>query len=335
MGSSVTCDFCWHLCKLKEGQRGLCQVRENQGGAVVTLGYGQVLASGMDPIEKKPMYHLLPGAKTLSFALFGCNLRCQFCQNHDISQPDSSYWPGAKASLESEVTSAKALVMLMQQYDSPIMSYTYSDPIVWQDYMLDVAKQVHRIGRLNCMVTNGSFSTPSLQRVLPFIDGFNIDVKGDEQFYRTYCGGSLDPVLDSVETIAAQSDKILEVTTLLIEGIHDAAMVRLLAQRLAQRQVQVWHLSRFFPHYRMQHRKPTSEAFLQEMLMIAKDSGIPYVYAGNSSLEGWDKTVCPSCHQTLISSHTYHSKAALEAKTHIVDGVCERCGEPIYGRFSS
>lgn len=301
----------------------------------MSLGWGDVVASGIDPIEKKPMYHLLPGAKTFSVALFGCNFRCEFCQNHRISQTDSPHWPGNKNYSAQSITSPESLVKIMDSSKTQIMSYTYSDPIVWQDYMLDVAKLVHQRGRINCMVTNGSFSKNSLERVLPYIDAFNIDVKGDEDFYRTYCGGSLAPVLESVSTIGANPEKVLEVTTLLIEGIHSSSSIRRLAAQLANRHVRVWHLSRFFPHYRMQDRVPTTEDFLFEMLEIARQSGIPYVYAGNSFLPGWDRTICPGCHRVLVSSHSYSGESALEAKTNIVDGACAFCGQSIYGKFSS
>jgi len=324
----LRCDFCWRMCTLSRGQKGVCGIRENRDGSLVTLGWGKVVASGLDPIEKKPLYHFHPGANTLSFALFGCNFRCQFCQNHEIAQQDGSGSPH-----NSAVTKPELMVRLLERTGSPIMSYTYSDPIVWQDYMLETAELVHGEGKLNCMVTNGSFSAPSLERVLPLMDAFNIDVKGDEDFYRNVCGGSLAPVLDSVAKIAAESSKVVEVTTLLIEGYHDERMLRFLAKELAAAGVKVWHLSRFFPHYHMRHLPPTSEAFLEKMLLIAQDSGIPYVYSGNSALSGWDRTVCPSCRKVLIRSHSYGGEAALDVGHHIADGKCCNCGEAIYGRF--
>ncbi len=333
MAKTVQCDFCWHMCTLAPGERGICGIRENRDGSLVTLGWGEIVASGIDPIEKKPLYHVYPGKKTYSIALFGCNLRCQFCQNHHISQPDSPYRIGGQRHFAIVQTSAEAVVEKMDEADLSIMSYTYSDPIVWQDYMLSVAQLVHDRKKINCMVTNGSFSEASLQRVLPYIDAFNIDVKGDENFYRKLCKGSLQPVLHAVETIAAQSDKVLEVTTLLIEGYHNPAMIKQLGQQLVERGVKVWHLSRFFPHYRMQSWPPTAEEFLQEMLLIAEDVGIEYVYAGNSALETYDQTYCPACRATLIHSHSYSGEAAIDTKEHIIDGKCRYCGRAIYGFF--
>lgn len=291
-----------------------------------------MVAIGVDPIEKKPMYHLLPGAKTFSFALFGCNYTCLFCQNHHISQMESPSWPGWNRD-SRKVVSPKQLVQHFDRTQTPIMSYTYSDPIVWQDYLLEVAALVHERGKLNCMVTNGSFSPASLQQVLPLVDAFNIDVKGDNQFYRTYCGGALDPVLRAVQAIAAREDRILEATTLIIEGIHTEKMVRTLAAQLHDAGLQVWHLSRFFPHYRMTDRSETSEAYLADMLHIAKDAGIPYVYGGNSMLSEWDRTLCPSCNAVLIRSHSYSGQAASDAAHTIHDRMCSTCNALIYGMF--
>ena len=332
MDQALQCDFCWRMCSLKPGESGVCAIRENHEGSLRTMGWGEVLATAIDPIEKKPMYHLLPGSRTFSFALFGCNYTCQFCQNHHLSQRESPSWPG-KSGVSSQVVSPEWLVQQFDETRMPIMSYTYSDPIVWQDYLLAVAALVHERGKLNCMVTNGSFSTASLQRVLSLVDAFNIDVKGDSQFYRTYCGGALEPVLRAVETIATRKDRVLEVTTLLIEGIHTERMVKELAAQLYDAGLQVWHLSRFFPHYRMTDRSETSEAYLADMLLLAKDAGIPHVYAGNSMLAEWDRTLCPSCNAVLIRSHNYSGHAASDAAHTIHDRRCSTCNALIYGLF--
>lgn len=308
-------------------------MRKHTGNSLVTLGFGQIVASGVDPIEKKPMYHFLPGRKTFSFALFGCNYTCQFCQNHRISQTDSPFWPGRSNHAGPIPMAPQELVGLMEQSGCPIMSYTYSEPLVWQDYMLQTATMVRDMGKLNCMVTNGSFSPRALQRILGLIDAFNIDVKGDDHFYRKFCGGTLQPVLDAVETIAAKRDTVLEVTSLLIEGIHTEKMVKTMARQLADRGVQVWHLSRFFPQYNMTALPPTSEKFLEEMLLVAEAVGIPYVYAGNSELYAWEKTLCPACHKTLIHSHSYAGEAFNETQQNLPGGVCASCGQHIYGRF--
>jgi pyruvate formate lyase activating enzyme len=330
----LTCDFCWHMCRIPLGGVGLCHVRANREGKLVTLGWGEVLASSIDPIEKKPLYHVLPGVKTYSIALFGCNYSCKFCQNHQLSQIDSPLWPGHPEYRVKSIVTPEEVVKDFERSGCPIMSYTYSEPIVWQDYMLAVAQQVRKLGKINCMVTNGSFSEKSLERLLDVIDVFNIDIKGDELFYRQYCSASLVPVLRGIQEIAQRSDKVLEVTTMIIEGIHTKSMIRSLAQSLVDAKVHVWHLSRFFPHYQMRDRAPTSERFLESMLLIAEEAGIPYVYAGNSSLGSWERTVCPHCKTTLIHTHSYSGEATKEAKRTIIDGRCANCGEPIYGLFT-
>ncbi len=336
MSQNATCDFCYRGCVIPEGGTGRCGVREHKEGRIQTLGYGEVVATGMDPIEKKPFYHVYPGKKTLSFALFGCNFTCNFCQNHRISQIDSVLYPRHIGRSRFPLqTLPQELAHTLLSSRATIMSYTYSEPIVWQDYMLETAKLVHQAGLTNCMVTNGSFSPTSLERVLPFIDAYNIDVKGDEGFYRKYCGGRLEPVLQAIRTICATPHKILEVTTLVIEGIHTPAMLKWMGHELKEAGVQVWHLSRFFPHYHMESVPATSEQFLLEALLIAKDSGIPFIYAGNSGLADWDKTLCPSCGNTLMATHSYSGEAAWESATHIQHGRCVNCDFPIYGIFHS
>jgi len=335
MAPALRCSFCWRMCSIEPGTSGLCGIRENKQGKLRTIGWGEVVASGVDPIEKKPMYHLLPGAKTFSFALFGCNYTCLFCQNHHITQRESPYWPEQSGASTHTAMSPEELVQLFDRSRTPIMSYTYSDPIVWQDYMLEVAELVHARGKLNCMVTNGSFSTESLNRVLPVIDAFNIDVKGDNQFYRSYCTGALKPVLQAVETIAARKDRILEVTTLIIEGVHTERMMQELAAQLYDAGVQVWHLSRFFPHYRMSSRPQTSEAYLARMLEIARDARISHVYAGNSMLTEWDRTLCPACGTPLVRSHAYSGQAASDVSRTMRDGRCRACNAEIYGLFTT
>jgi len=248
---------------------------------------------------------------------------------------DSALYPGhADRRLRPPLTSPEELVATLVASGAPMMSYTYSEPIVWQDYMLATAKGVREKGLLNCMVTNGSFSPASLERVLPWIDAFNIDVKGDEAFYRDYCGGRLAPVLDAIGTITRTPKKILEVTTLVIEGMHTGAMLAMIGKELARLGVKVWHLSRFFPHYKMADQPPSSERFLLEMLEVARSSGIPYIYAGNSTLSDWEQTCCPNCGTLLMASHSYAGEAGLDCAESIVDGKCQACGEPVYGLFS-
>jgi pyruvate formate lyase activating enzyme len=306
-------------------------------GKLITLGYGNLVSQATDPIEKKPFYHFMPGSRTMSAALFGCNFRCEFCQNYEIAQAPYSRIAGrflTREVDEQRFTSPRKLALAMRESGLRIMSYTYSDPIVWQDYMLDTAREVKELGGLNTMVTNGSFTPESLSRALPYIDAYNIDVKGHQDFYQRFCKGSLKPVLKSIETIISSSDAVVEVTTLVIEEVHTLDDITLLGKMLSDLGVKVWHLSRFFPTFHMADYRMTREPYLLECLERASASGIPFIYAGNSTLEAWGATHCPSCRRVLISSHTYRGEAGAESRSSIIDGCCSSCGAPIYGRFS-
>lgn len=316
--SSLTCDFCWRHCTLAEGQSGVCKVRKNVQGKLVTTTYGQIEAMGVDPIEKKPLYHYYPGSRTFSFALYGCNIACSFCQNFSLSQGEPS------TTLAGERLDPSRIVAMARERGCHSISYTYSEPLVWQDYMLAVAHLAKKAGMQNIMVTNGSFSREALERLLPVIDAFNLDIKGDEAFYKDVCKGQQKPVLDAIAAIT-RTKAHLEVTTMLIESMHSPEDVSTLGRHLHERGVQVWHLSRFFPHYKMSHLKPTSEAYLKKMVDLASQSGIPYIYSGNSRTER--TTFCPSCHALLIDEHNaMHDSLEF--------GACKRCKTPIYGVFA-
>lgn len=316
--TSLVCDFCWRHCNLAEGQIGICKVRKHVQGKLVTTTYGQIEAMAVDPIEKKPLYHYYPGSNTFSFALFGCNFSCQFCQNYTLSQGEPTL------SLASERVEPSKIVAMARSKGCHSISYTYSEPLVWQDYMLDVATLAKKAGMQNIMVTNGSFSKEALKRLLPVIDAFNVDLKGDEVFYGEVCKGQQQVVLDAIEAIA-KTPAHLEVTTMLIESMHTSEDVRTLGRLLHERGVQVWHLSRFFPRHKMDYLKPTSEAYLTEMVDLARQSGISYVYSGNSKTERF--TFCPSCHALLIDEQG-RVDPVLE------HGRCKRCSTAIYGVFS-
>ncbi len=317
-GQSLVCDFCWRHCNLAEGQSGVCSVRKHVQGKLVTTTYGQIEAMGVDPIEKKPLYHYYPGSKTFSFALFGCNIACEFCQNYLLSQGEPTL------SLASERVEPSRVVAMAREKGCHSISYTYSEPLVWQDYMVDVATLAKKAGMQNIMVTNGSFSKEALARLLPIIDAFNIDIKGDEAFYKEVCKGNQQVVLDAIAAIA-KSGAHLEVTSMLIESMHSKEDVETLGKLLYERGVQVWHLSRFFPRYKMAHLKATGEAYLAKMVALAEQSGIPFVYSGNSETER--TTFCPSCHASLIDAHT-------KIDPSLEYGKCKRCGTSIYGVFS-
>lgn len=307
---SQSCDFCFRRCCLSEGQKGYCGARQNIDGKIVSVNYGQLVSLALDPVEKKPLYHFLPHTKTLSVSESGCNYSCLFCQNWQISQKI----------VKEEETSPSSLAAYCLRYGVPSVSYTYSEPLVWQDYMIRAAEEAKKTGVRNIMVTNGSFTCEALERIVPLVDAFNVDLKGDDEFYRTVCKASMQPVLDGIEYIVNHGRHI-EVTTMLIEGMHDEKMVRRLGALLCERGVRVWHLSRFFPRYRMKDRKETSEAFLSSMLTVAKESGIPYIYGGNTMIPA--VTVCPHCGRVLRDD-----------VSQMLPSACPECGETVYGVFA-
>ena len=307
---SQSCDFCFRRCCLSEGQKGYCGARENIEGKIVSVNYGQLVSLALDPVEKKPLYHFLPHTKTLSVSESGCNYSCLFCQNWQISQKI----------VKEEETSPSSLAAYCLRYGVPSVSYTYSEPLVWQDYMICAAEEAKKTGVRNIMVTNGSFTCEALERIVPLVDAFNVDLKGDDEFYRTVCKASLQPVLDGIEYIVSHGRHI-EVTTMLIEGMHDEKMVMMLGSLLCERGVSVWHLSRFFPRYRMKDREETSEAFLSSMLTVAKESGIPYIYGGNTMIPAL--AVCPHCGRVLRDD-----------VSQMLPSVCPGCGEAVYGVFA-
>ncbi len=318
----IQCDFCYHHCTLDEGQSGICSVRTREQGRIVTKAYGNLVALAVDPVEKKPLYHFLSGSKTLSLAMPGCNLACSFCQNYTISQSSYHQHQGG------ESVDAPLLVSLAFERNCPSISFTYSEPLVWQDYMLEVASLAKSKGLSTIMVTNGTFSREALERIFPLIDAYNIDLKGDESFYRRMCKGSAKPVLDAIEYLVGKKAH-LEVTTMVMESEHDEDQIVALANQLAARGVQVWHMSRYFPRY-LATDPATSESYLQQMIKAVSSLGIDYVYAGNSELK--QSTLCPRCHAQVVSDRRH---APIHYDKTLKEGRCSACNQEIYGRCPS
>ena len=314
----LVCDFCYRHCRLKDGEIGFCGVRERSGDTIFTHNYGGLVSSAIDPVEKKPLYHFLSGTNTLSIAMFGCNLTCTFCQNYAISQ--RAWEVGAQRTYYT----AREVVQLALDNRCPSISFTYSEPLVWQDYMVEVATFAKQEGLKTIMVTNGSFSEEALNRVSPYIDAFNIDIKGDESFYRDYCGGSSRPVWNAIEHIAP-SRAHLEITTMVMEGVHAKQMVSSIGRHLYSAGVQVWHLSRYFPRYQEQKRE-TSEHYLKEVVQEAQESLVPFVYPGNSSLD--QNTYCPGCKTSLVRRSWVFRESIIDHSN------CPVCGRHIYGTWS-
>jgi len=289
------------------------------------VNYGEHVSLAVDPIEKKPLYHFRPGGTALSSALFGCNMGCEFCQNSTISQPQFF------GSLNTTYISPEELAGELRRGGHPIAAFTYSEPSVWQDYMLDAAKAVKAAGGESVMVTNGYWTEESLERFLPWIDAFNIDLKGGEEFYRKLCKAHLDPILRNIRDIASMEEgPILEVTTMLLEGAHQEEEIMELAGALDEAGVQVWHLSGFRPSYKMRDWKSTSEDFLERIYQRARtETNIPYIYGFSRRHREYEQTFCPDCGTLCIDRWGFEV-----SDNRLTGGKCPSCGTPLYGRFS-
>lgn len=312
------CKLCPQLCKIKPGQRGFCRVRENREGVLIATNYGQCTAYGMDPIEKKPLYHFYPGSFILSLGTVGCNLRCGFCQNWGIAhgEPKSVYMSperAVKAALDGREGAVSCIGL----------AYTYSEPFMWYEYVYDTARLARENGLKNVLVTNGYVNEVPLREILPIIDAMNIDVKGfTEQYYKKTCAGRLEPILRTVE--AASRECHVEITTLLVPGLNDSPEeIKSLAQWLSglSRDIPL-HFSRYFPNYKFD-LDPTPLETMQMARDIALEY-LDYVYIGNAPELDGGKTRCPRCSKVVIDRAGYRSGvAALEGKN------CISCGHQI------
>ncbi len=307
----VVCDLCPVGCKLSEGQDGLCQTRGNIGGEMVAKQYGKVVAAAVDPIEKKPFYHYHPGRPILSVAAMGCNLHCQFCQNWTISQQVS----GSTTDLTPEDVVATA-----QRDGSFGIAYTYSEPLVWYEFVSDTAALAHEQGLKNVIVSNGFINREPLRQLLPLIDAANIDLKSmDEDFYRKTCRAGLQPVLDTVDLIHTAGVH-LEVTNLVIPGHNDSdGHFRRLAGHMAAIDHDIpLHLSAYRPHYEF-NAPATPPQTLLRAARIAHEK-LRFVYIGNIMQAGWGNTNCPGCGTTVIERNGYRTNSRLTP-----EGCCPEC----------
>ncbi len=316
----MICDFCSFKCDIDKNKYGICGLRYYNGDEIISINYGKVIAENVDPIEKKPLFHFYPGSMIYSIGVPGCNFKCKFCQNYQISQKEEFN----KVLKNIPKTGPEMIIEKAKKYSA--IAYTYSEPTVWLDYLLDIAKKAKKDEIKNVMVTNGFFSEKSCNLLIKYIDGFNIDLKGDNNFYTKYCNGTLNPVLDNIERISNAGIHI-EVTTLIIEEIHDLEQISFLAKQLEKRNIKVWHISRFFPTYKMKNYKPTSEQYIKEVYdYIIKNFNIDFVYVGNSRQYELQNTYCPFCNEEVIIRKYF-------VKSNLSNNECPNCGKPLYGRL--
>jgi pyruvate formate lyase activating enzyme len=321
--SRVDCFLCAQHCRIKPGRKGKCGVRENRDGKLFSLVYGKLVAEHVDPIEKKPIFHFHPGSKSYSIATAGCNFTCLFCQNADISQS-----PREQGLIFGQDVPAEVVVERALQNRCKTISYTYTEPTIFMEYALDVARLAHNAGIANVFVTNGFMTEESLAAIAPWLDAANVDLKAfSESFYSKQCGARLSPVLGTLERMK-KLGIWLEVTTLLIPGLNDGTEeLRALAEFLVGLGPETpWHVSRFHPTYRLTDRPPTPVATLHKARKIGVDSGLRYVYTGNIPGDNGENTYCHGCGAILIERVGF-SAAIRELK----GGVCGKCGEKLAG----
>jgi len=323
-GNRVRCMLCRFRCLIDEGRRGICAVRENRGGTLYTMVYGKAIAEHVDPIEKKPLFHVMPGSRTFSMATVGCNFHCLHCQNYSISQPLQDTLQITGTDLPPEEIVAKAVA-----FGCRSIAYTYTEPTIFFEYAYDTAVLAKKAGLKNVFVTNGYITPEALALIRPCLDAANIDLKGfSEQFYREVVHAMLKEVLESIVEYRRQGIWI-ELTTLIIPGWNDTdEELRGIAHFIADKvgKETPWHVSRFHPTYKMVDRPPTPLATLRRARQIGLDAGLRYVYEGNVPEQGGENTCCPACGELLIRrSGFYLEENRIEA------GKCPDCATAIDG----
>jgi len=324
-GKRVRCNLCAHLCLIETGDRGICGVRKNIDGHLKTENYGLVSAIQFDPVEKKPLYHFFPGKSILSFGSIGCNFTCGFCQNCDISQTTVDDYPWL-----NHYSIDQIMNIAFSDESSIGIAYTYNEPTIYYEFMMDIAKEVERAGLKNVMVTNGYITEDPLKEILPHIDAFNIDLKSfNNDFYREQSGARIKPVKETLKRVSA-AGKHLEITNLVIPTLNDQLdqfreMLTWIRDEIGKETV--LHLSRYFPAYQMTI-PATSKKLLRELYEIALNY-LPFTYIGNISDENTSDTRCPACGNVLIERKGYVVKKKGVNET----GDCLQCGKHVFNYF--
>lgn len=325
---SVTCELCRHGCLIKNGHRGICGVRENHDGQLFTLVYGKLVAAHVDPIEKKPLFHFLPGSLIYSVATAGCNFSCKFCQNADIAQMPKT----GNKNIEGRFVSPEDVIFGAIESGCRSIAFTYTEPTVFFEYALDTAKLAHEKRLKTVFVSNGYMSEKAADTIAPYLDAANIDLKSfSDDFYRNYCGARLEPVKESLKYLKAKGI-FLEVTTLIIPGLNDGkeelnALARFILEDLGPETP--WHISRFHPTYRLTDRGPTPVETLNTARQIGLDEGLVHVYTGNVPGHPGENTICRSCGKILLERRGY-----MIIKNNLLSGCCSNCGAVAHGVYA-
>lgn len=317
------CFLCEHRCHIAPGKRGVCRVRENVDGALVTLVYGRAIARHVDPIEKKPLHHFLPGSRSYSVAAVGCNFQCGFCQNWQISQ-----WPrGTDGAMPGEPLAPEEIAASAERYGCASVSYTYTEPTIFFEYARDAALAARRRGLKNVFVTNGFMTPEALDLAAEWLDAANVDLKAwDDAFYRGLCKARIEPVKATIRRMHEKGIWV-EATTLVVPGQNDdPAQLKGIAEFLASVSPDLpWHVSRYHPDFEM-HEPETPAATLSRAVEIGRKAGLRFVYAGN--VVGRQDTACPSCSELLIEREGFGASVR-----NLKGAACGRCGATLAGVF--
>ncbi|MFH1307934.1 MAG: AmmeMemoRadiSam system radical SAM enzyme [archaeon] len=315
----VQCQLCPHFCTLKDMEKGKCKVRQNIKGKLFSLTYNKPCSISIDPIEKKPLYHFLPGKKTLSIATVGCNLSCSHCQNYEISQSEE---------ITGKEIKPEAVIKTAIKENSKIISYTYTEPTIFYEYMLDIARLARKNKMKNTTITNGFINQEPLKKLCNYLDGSNIDLKSiSDDFYKKICGARLNPILEAIKTMH-KAGVWIELTCLLIPGENDTEeeikkLILWIKKNLGENVP--LHFSAFYPVYKILDKLPTSIQILIKARKLALKAGLHYVYTGNLRDEEGSTTFCPKCRKAVIKRDSF---TIIENK--IINGKCP-CGEKIPG----
>ncbi len=321
--SKVRCRLCNHYCVIADGHKGLCNVRENRSGTLISLVYGNVVATHCDPIEKKPLFHFLPGTRSYSIATVGCNFKCYFCQNSDISQMPSDQ----DQIIGSDISPDQIVKNAIETHSSSI-SYTYTEPTIYFELAADTARLAVPKGIKNVFVSNGYMSEQCLHEIFPDLHAANVDLKSfNRAFYREQCGAKLEPVLRTLETMKKMG-VWLEVTTLLIPGLNDSVdELKELARFLADLDTNIpWHISRFHPTYLITNVPPTPPESIRRARDLGYEAGLKYVYTGNIPGDEGENTFCHNCRKLLIERFGFNV-----VQNSITEGKCPGCDAEIPG----
>ncbi|MDE2518892.1 MAG: AmmeMemoRadiSam system radical SAM enzyme [Methanocorpusculum sp.] len=317
---AVICRLCPRHCRIESGDRGFCGVRENISGTLYANSYGKLTAAGLDPVEKKPLYHYLPGTQTFSVSSYGCNFTCRHCQNYTLSQVRDMF---------ASAVPPEDLIAEVQKTPAKSISFTYNEPTLSFEYALDVLRLAKPAGLGSAFITNGYMSEEALRELAPYLGAIRIDLKAfTDEFYRKVCGAHLAPVLDTILR-AKELGLHLELVTLIIPGYNDSpeeidAMLSWETEHLGT--LIPHHFTRFSPMYRMENARPTPKETLDRIFVQAKEHGIAYPYIGNIMHAAGSETRCPTCGERLLLRTGYVTKMP-----GISAGKCKNCGRPFDG----